>query len=119
MSEYVTIMEDQDSITLTLYIESDELMEIGEMLNEINPQAYMNSENWDILLDAYLESHAPYLLEDMDSDPEAGLYTAIYPLTKENRKKAEQFRELLLSFVSEPGTLCQFVAERGKEIEWD
>ncbi len=119
MSEYVTIMEDQDSIILTLYVESEELMEIGEMLREINPNAYMNGENWNILLDAYLEANAPYLLDDMDSDPEAGLYTAIYPLNKENRKKAEQFKDLLMSFVAEPGILCEFVSERGRMIDWD
>ena len=121
MPDYLSVTEfpDANCISITLFIESDELMTLGEQLNAVCDEAYMNGENWNALLTAYLEKNAPELLEELEPDPEAGMYAAEYPLTNENRIKAQQLSGLIVSLVSEPERLRRFVAEHAEEIEWD
>ena len=42
MSDYVKIIKDENSLSVCLYIEQKKLLEIGEKMNEINEEAYMN-----------------------------------------------------------------------------
>lgn len=42
MAEYIHIDEQENCISITLDTEQDKIMAIGEKLNEINEEAYMN-----------------------------------------------------------------------------
>lgn len=67
----------------------------------------------------YLGKNEPDILEDMDTDPEADMYTAYFPLTKENELKAEKFMEIIKSLIENEDELCRIIREEGDEIEWD
>ena len=74
MSEFLDITFDEENISLVFYIENKNIMEIGDKIEKINPYAFMNGYNWEAFFNYYLEKQSPDILEDMDSDPEAGTY---------------------------------------------
>lgn len=119
MEDYVALLKNEDSISVCLYIEDEKLFTIGEKMNEINEYAYMNGYNWEAFFNYYLEKYAPDVLEGMDSDPEAGMYSAYYDKTPENEARAEKFVQLIRSLVDNEQELYRIVKEEGDDIEWD
>lgn len=120
MAEYIHIDEQENCISITLDIEQDKIMAIGEKLNEINEEAYMNGYNWEALFRCYLEQNAPELLEDFDADSEAGMYAGYYyEVSDENKEKAHKFAKMIEALIEDEEKLYQFVREYGEEIEWD
>lgn len=119
MSEYININKSDETITLCFYIENAEIMAIGEKMNAINEEAYMNGYNWEAFLNYYLEQNAPDILEEMESDPEAGMYTAYYPLTEQNEIKANKFAEIICSLIENEEEIYKILRECSEEIEWD
>lgn len=119
MKDYVAIMELTDSIQICFYNEHAKIIEIGEKMNTINEEAYMNGYNWEAFFDYYLKKYEPSILQDMDTDSEAGMYVAFYPLTSENKKRAEKFVKLISSLIEQEEELYRIVEKYGNEIEWD
>lgn len=119
MDDYVKVFVNEDVIDVAFYIESSKVLAIGVKMNEVNEEAYMNGYNWEAFLNYYLEQNAPELLEDLDCDPEAGMYAAYYPLSAENEKKGQKFGELIAHLIENEEELLQIVREHGDEIEWD
>ena len=123
MPDYVKLftLEETASPSVQVLLDAGDsrVMAVGEKMNALCPDAYMNGYNWEALLRYYLEKNAPDILEGMESDPEAGMYEAHWPLTPENEAKAKRFEEIIRSLVEHEETLCRFVQENGEEIEWD
>lgn len=119
MKDYVNVERFDDDMCVTFYIEHDEPMEVGNKMEEINENAYMNGDNWAAFFDFYLGKNEPELLEELDTDPEAGMYSAYYPYSEENEKKANRFGKLICELVESPDVLYKFVEEYGDDIEWD
>ena len=94
-------------------------MAIGEKMNEINDEAYMNGYNWEAFINYYLRQNAPDVLSGMDSDPEAGLYAANYNLNPDNITRAEKLIAILKKLIENEDEIYQLVKESGDEIEWD
>ena len=118
-ADFVKLTEDGGSITVLFNIEDETVMALGERLAEICADAYMNGYNWDALLVCYLDENAPDLLNDLDSDPEAGMYTAIYPDSPENRKRADQLCEIIEELCENEDAIAEFVQEFADEIAWE
>lgn len=119
MADYVALRKDKDSIQVCFYVENDKVMAIGEKMNAINDAAYMNGYNWEAFFRYYLEKNASEILEGMDTDPEAGMYSAYYEPTAENETRAERFVEIIRSLIDNEKEIYQIVQEEGDEIEWD
>ena len=119
MSEDVLVFSTGDSIHVVLYIEHDAILAIGERMNELSPDAAMNGYNWDAFLRCYLAYHAPELLEDMDSDPEAGLYAAYYSPSPQNLEKAHALSALIGSLVENEDEIYAFLLAHEDEIDWE
>lgn len=120
MAEYLHITDSDDYISIAFYIEHDNIMKIGDKLNEINEEAYMNGYNWEALLNCYLEKNAPELLVGLSTDPEAGMYAAYYnDINKENREKIGKLAEIIEALIENEDKLYKFVKDYGDEIEWD
>lgn len=113
------LIESSSGFSVCLSIERPEIMAIGQKMEEICPEAYMNGYNWEALLRYYLEQNAPEVLEEMEADPEAGTYVAYYPLAKENEARAEKLFKIIGGLVEREEELCRLVREHGDEIEWD
>ncbi|MBN1801300.1 MAG: hypothetical protein JW891_07325 [Candidatus Lokiarchaeota archaeon] len=122
--DYLNIIKHEehgsDAISMCFYIESTKILEIGDKMNEINPMAYMNGYNWEAILDYYLGSNHPELLEDLIHDPEAGMYVAVYePINEKNEQKAEKLAKIIEDLIENEEKLYALIKEHGDEIEWD
>lgn len=118
-NEFVRVIRSDEYIIVSFDIESKEIMELGNRLNEVEEQAYMNGYNWDALIGYYLNINAPELLYGLESDPEAGMYTGYYDNTAENMTKAEKLAECIRKMTNDTEKLCEFVKEHGADIPWD
>lgn len=119
MVDYVKAFNLDKYAEVCFYIEHEKPFAIGEKMNEICEEAYMNGYNWEAFFNYYLEKNAPELLDGMKTDPEAGMYVAYYDLSPENEKKAEAFAELITRLVENEEELYSLVRDHGDEIEWD
>ena len=119
MKDYTAIIKTEKYVEVCFYIEDKAVMALGERLNGLREEAYMNGYNWEAFFNCYLAQNAPELLEDMHTDPEAGMYVAYYDLTPENEAKADKFNELIHKLVEEPELLYDFMREHAADVEWD
>jgi hypothetical protein len=119
MGIYTNIVKHEKEISVCFFIEGEKVLGIGEKVNEINEDAYMNGYNWEALLNHYLPKYYPDVFENMETDPEAGMYVAVYELTKENEQKAEKLAQILDNLIENEEKLYEFVKNEGENIEWD
>ncbi len=119
MEDYVSTAKYGDNVSVYFDVGAEKPFALGERLNAVCEMAYMNGYNWEALLNWYLGQTAPELLEGLESDPEAGSYVALYPLSPENEAKAEKLAGLIRSLVEGEEELLRAVEEHGDEIEWD
>lgn len=119
--DYVQIFTYENSDDLSVYftIEDEKVMKIGEKMNELNEEAYMNGYNWDAFLNYYLGKYHPEIKEGMDCDPEAGTYVAYYKSTPQNELKAKKLVEIIEDLIENESKLYKIVEEEGDKIEWD
>ena len=117
--DYTAIIKHGDNISVCFYIEQDKPFAIGEKMNQLNEEAYMNGYNWEAFFNYYLPKYAPDIMEGLDSDPEAGMYAAYYKLTPENEKRAEKFIEIIRGLIENENELYRIIRAEGEGIEWD
>ena len=117
--EYVNIYTNgQGNIVLYFGNENEKPLAVGRKMNEINQEAYKNGYKWDAIINYYLAENAPDILENMESDPEAGSYVAYFEDTEENEQKAKRFADIIISLIENEG-IYKILQEKGAEIEWD
>ncbi|MDE5558751.1 MAG: immunity 51 family protein [Ruminococcus sp.] len=119
MSEYLSVYSDNESISITFYIDNENILKIGAEIEKINPDAYMNGYNWEAFLNYYLEKQSPDVLINMDSDPEADMYTVYYENTEKNSGKVKKLAAIIEYLIENPDDIYEIVREHGGEIEWD
>ncbi len=119
MSDFLNTLYDEKSIIFIFYIENERIMAIGRNIEKINPDAFMNGYNWEAFFNYYLEKYSPDVLENMDSDPEAGTYVVYYENTPENNVKVKKFAEIIEYLIENPDDIYEIVRQHGDEIEWD
>ena len=119
MKNYISIIKETEYVSLAFYIEYDKIMQIGEKLEKINENAYMNGYNWEALLNCYVEHNCPELFDSFEPDSEAGMYAATFESSPEGEKKADILAGIIELLVENEEKLFDFVREHGDEIEWD
>lgn len=117
--KYVNINVFDDCIDLAFYIDMEKVMKVGKKLEEINENAYMNGENWGILLDFYIEQNVPELIGTFETDTEADMYAAMFENSPEGEKAAHSMADIIISLIEDENKLIDFVSKFGGEIEWD
>ena len=118
MKDY-SVIKGENSISVCLYCENQRLLDIGQKMGAITPEAYMNGYNWAAFLRYYLGIAAPDLLDSLEDDPEAGMCCMYYPLTPENEEKAERFGLMVCDLLEDEERIYRLLREHGGEIEWD
>jgi len=119
LSDYTAVIKHENSISMCFYIEREKPFNVGKKMQEINKNAYMNGYNWEAFLNYALAKYAPFILEGMSTDPEAGMYVAYYDLTPENEKRADLFAELIRELIEDENELYRIIREEGENIKWD
>lgn len=117
MSDFATKHEHDDQVSVYFNIEADKVIAIGQKMEAINEQAYMNGYNWEAFLNHYLETNQPELLAGLDTDSEAGTYVALYD--KADADKADKLIGVINGLVNDPDKIYSFLEEKGEDIEWD
>ena len=112
-------MPEHNSISLCVYVEHDGLFALGERINAQYPMAYMNGYNWEALIRFYLGQVDPDLAEEINPDPEAGMYAAYMKHSPENLAKMKRFESHVRQLLSDETELMDFIAKHQDEIEWD
>lgn len=119
MSDYLSIIHYEDEYGVAFMIESDEIFALGERMNAICEDAYMNGYNWDAVINCWLEVNAPELLDGLDSDPEAGSYSAYYSGTDDNEGRAKRLAGIITEMVADEQALMDFLQTHADDIQWD
>lgn len=118
--DYLFIMnQDDGSVALCFNIEDDYILALGDEMNEVREEAYMNGYNWEVFLNYYLAVNAPEILEDMKTDSEAGGYVAYYEDGTANEGKVKRLADIIVSLVENKEEIFKILREKGNEIEWD
>ena len=109
---------DLGSISVCLYNENDEVFEIGERIHATYEEAYMNGYNWDALI-RFFGKVDPDLVADFRTDPEAGMFTAVFDHSEENLEKAKRFEAHLHKLLADEAAIFKLIGENREQIEWD
>lgn len=112
-------MPEHDSISVCVYNENEGLFELGERINARFEEAYMNGYNWDALISFYVAIIDPALMTEIESDPEAGMYSAYMSLGPENLEKMKRFELHIRAMIADEAALMKFIEDHCAEIEWD
>lgn len=120
MSEYAKLIISEDYISVSFDAGNEDIQAIGSKMNEICDAAYMNGYNWDAFFNFYLVQNAPEILDVIESDPEADMYSIyIEEVSDETRALAEQLAEIIDELLNDEEKLLSFVKANADDIEWD
>ena len=120
MKDYYNVSVYDDYISISLYLEYEEVEKIAGKMEEANADAYMNGYNWEMFLNKYLEYNAPEILDVIDPDSEAGMYSAyINDVNEDTKALAQKFGEIIESLIENEDLILDFLEEHGDEVEWD
>ena len=117
--DYVEILKYGNKIIITFNIEHNKPFNIGEKMNELCEDAYMNGYNWGAFFNYYLGKNYPEILEGINFDSEAGMFTAYCDYSLENEIKAEKFKEIIRDLVENEEKLYKVIKVEAANIEWD
>jgi hypothetical protein len=110
---------ENDSIALCVYNENDGLLQLGERINARFEDAYMNGYNWDVLIRCYMAKIDPDLMAEVQTDPEAGSWSAYISNSPENLERMNRLESQIRSMVADEDALMKFIEDHWDEIEWD
>ncbi len=100
-------------------LDAGHCLAIGEKINEICDDAYMNGYNWEVLLTHYIEkNHRNIDLEHFSFDSEAETCLLLLQ-DKERVADLDMLYYMLCSVFENPQKLYDYVEEHGDEIEWE
>lgn len=118
-NEFGCVFQHDDRLSLCFDIDKEIPRCIGQRMNEIHQEAYMNGYNWEAFFNFYLSQSAPEILNGMETDSEAGMYVACYDFSDENKKKTVKFFALIQSLLNNENIIYDTLKEHGNKIEWD
>ncbi len=120
MEGHIRLQELDDCISVSFDAGNEIIVAIGAKMQEMCESAYMNGYNWDAFINAYLEQNAPEILEEIDSDPEAEMYSVNINDTGDAGKAvAERLKKILENLFDNEDEIFSFLDQNGDEIEWD
>ena len=117
--KYAAIVNSDEYISVCFYIENEKPFRIGEKLNELNQNAYMNGYNWEAFFNYYLAKNHKHIFQNLKTDPEAGMYVAYYETSKENEERAASLLEVITDLIDNENKLYEIIKKEGNLIEWD
>ncbi len=120
MADRVRLQELDNCIVVSFDAGDEKIMAIGAKMQEMCEAAYMNGYNWEAFLNAYLEQNSPEVLEALDSDPEAEMYSVyINDTGDEGKALAEKLKKILEDLFDNEDEIYGFLKEYADDIEWD
>ena len=115
MAEYAKLIISEDYISVSFDAGNEDIQALGSKMNEICDTAYMNGYNWDAFFNCYLGQNAPEILDIIESDSEADMYSVYI----ETKALAEQLVEIIDDLLNDEEKILSFVKANADDIEWD
>ena len=112
-------MPEHGSISVCVYIENDGIFQLGERINERFEEAYVNGYNWDALIRFYVGKVDPDLMQEINTDPEAGMFSAYISYSEENLDKMRRFKSYIHGLLSDETVLFRLIEDNRDSVEWD
>ena len=112
-------MPEHGSISLCIYIENEGIFQLGERINERFEEAYMNGYNWDALIRFYISKVDPDLMQEVKTDPEAGMFSAYMSYSEENLDKMRRLKSYIHGLLSDEIVLFKLIEDNRDSVEWD
>ncbi|MGB1250389.1 MAG: Imm51 family immunity protein [Candidatus Promineifilaceae bacterium] len=112
-------MPEYDSISVCVHNEVDGLFALGERINARFEAAYMNGYNWDAVIQCYVRTLDPELMNDVQTSPEAGMFSAYMSYSPNNLAKMQRFEAHVRTILMDEDALMAFIEENQDKIEWD
>ena len=112
-------MPDLESISVCLYSDNADVAALGERINARFEEAYMNGYNWDALIRFYVGKADPSLANEVNTDPEAGMFSAYMSYSPGNLEKMKRLESHLRAMLADEEALMEFIALNREQIEWD
>jgi len=78
----------------------------------------MNGYNWDALIQCYVSKVDPDLMQEVESDPEAGMVVAYMRHSSENLEKMKRFEAHIRELLQDEASLFQFIEQHLDDIDW-
>lgn len=119
INEFLTIIKENNMIEICLYIDHDKVINISKHINEICNTVIMNGYNWEVLLHTFMNKNMPELLDGMDTNSEAGIYSVFYKHSEENIEKANKLVDIINGLIENEDALYQFIREYKSNINWE
>jgi hypothetical protein len=108
-----------DFVSVELNIEAPDVIAIARKMHSMNPEAIMNSYNWDAFIDRYLSMKYPEVREGLQRDPEDGNYVGLYDNNALGNKKAQVLVAILNKLIADPDQIYAYMEEDGDGVEWE
>ena len=112
-------MPEHDAVSVCVYNEHDDLFALGERINARFEEAYMNGYNWDALIRFFVGRADAELMAEVETDPEAGMFSAYLSHSPENVAKMKRFEAHVRSMLQDEDALMALISENRDRIEWD
>ena len=120
MSNLVNVVISDEYLSVSFNVAEPRIMAIGEKINEICAEAYMNGYNWDAFFNCYLAKNDPEILDLIESDPEAEMYSAfIEDINDESKAMIKRFGQIIEDLFDKEDKILSFIKDNAEEIEWD
>jgi hypothetical protein len=134
MADYVKklITENPKSISICFYIEQDNVVKIGKKIKSIVSTNFgkillrlfpkiskMNGYNWEGFINYYLQKNHPEVMQNMETDSEAGMYVAYYDFSFENEKNADKLMEIIIDVIENKSNILESIKNDGRLIDWN
>lgn len=120
MSNLVNVVISDEYLSVSFDVAEPRIMAIGEKINEICDEAYMNGYNWDAFFNCYLAKNDPEILDLIESDPEAEMYSAfIEDINDESKAMIKRFGQIIEDLFDNEDKILSFIKDNAEEIEWD
>lgn len=107
------------SLCIYIYIENEGIFQLGERINERFEEAYMNGYGWDVLIRFYIGKVDPDLMQEVKTDPEAGMFSAYMSYSEENLDKMRRFKSYIHGLLSDETVLFRLIEDNRDSVEWD
>lgn len=118
LSDYISVVKTETHIAVLLDCEHEITDAIGKKMSEINTVINMNGYNWAVFFNYYLSKYTPDVMQEMETEPDADIFAAVYPLTSEGVERIERLVGIIRNLVSNEEEIYRIVRENGHEIEW-
>lgn len=112
-------MPEINSISVCLYIGHDDVFALGERINAHFDEAYMTGDNWDAVIMHYVRNADPERMNEVKTDPEAGMFAAYMSYSPANLDTMTRFESHVRTLLNDENMLMAYIEKNREQIEWD